>query len=72
MTIESGCPPHHWVIEKPDGETSNGTCLKCGEMRPFRNSTRSVSRDWRNGQWKNSQDDLAIKQPDKRQTDNRF
>lgn len=29
---------HHWSIEPPNGPTSRGTCLKCGEVREFRNS----------------------------------
>ena len=29
---------HHWLIEPPSGETSRGTCLKCGAVQDFRNS----------------------------------
>ena len=29
---------HHWIIETPNGETSNGKCKKCGlERSNFRN-----------------------------------
>lgn len=32
------CPPHHFVIEPPDGPVSVGVCKRCGERREFRNS----------------------------------
>ncbi len=32
----SGCE-HHWVIDKPAGPTSRGTCRSCGEERDFQN-----------------------------------
>lgn len=28
---------HHWVIEPPEGQFSNGKCLKCGEEKVFHN-----------------------------------
>src|SRR3989344_7710667 len=28
---------HHWIIETPNGPTSNGTCKNCGDERPFVN-----------------------------------
>src|SRR3989338_8116035 len=28
---------HHWMIETPNGPTSNGTCKNCGDERPFVN-----------------------------------
>ena len=28
---------HYWVIEPPNGPTSNGKCQRCGEQREFRN-----------------------------------
>ena len=32
----TGCE-HHWVIDKPAGPTSRGTCRACGEERDFQN-----------------------------------
>jgi len=29
---------HQWVIEPPNGPTSQGKCRICGESRSFRNS----------------------------------
>ena len=29
---------HHWVIESPNGPTSQGVCKFCGLERDFRNS----------------------------------
>jgi hypothetical protein len=29
---------HHWLIESPNGPTSQGTCKLCGERAEFRNS----------------------------------
>lgn len=29
---------HEWVIEPPNGPTSQGKCRRCGEVRAFRNS----------------------------------
>ena len=29
--------PHHWLIESPDGETSEGVCKLCGATRRFAN-----------------------------------
>ncbi len=29
---------HHWEIEPPNGSTSRGTCLKCGDVQDFLNS----------------------------------
>lgn len=28
---------HYWVIEAPQGRSSNGECLLCGEVRQFPN-----------------------------------
>ena len=28
---------HHWIIDTPDGPTSPGVCVECGESRTFRN-----------------------------------
>ena len=29
---------HHWIIESPNGPTSQGVCKLCGERGEFRNS----------------------------------
>lgn len=29
--------PHHWLIERPDRETSVGVCKYCGAVRSFSN-----------------------------------
>jgi len=28
---------HHWDIEPAQGETSQGACVKCGEVKEFQN-----------------------------------
>jgi hypothetical protein len=28
---------HHWVIETPDGPTSEGRCKRCGQRKSFLN-----------------------------------
>lgn len=30
--------PHRWLIETPNGATSQGVCRTCGEERTFYNS----------------------------------
>lgn len=37
MTTAARCV-HHWRIERPQGEFSEGICLNCGATREFRNS----------------------------------
>ena len=37
MTTAARCV-HHWRIERPQGEFSEGHCLNCGATREFRNS----------------------------------
>ena len=32
----AGCQ-HHWVIDRPAGPVSKGTCRLCGEVRDFMN-----------------------------------
>jgi len=39
---ESDCC-HHWVIESPNGPTSNGVCKVCGVIREFKNSIQVTS-----------------------------
>lgn len=36
MTTDAACV-HHWLINTPNGATSTGRCLKCGEKRAFKN-----------------------------------
>lgn len=34
--VALGCPPHHWIIPKPDGsQYLLGRCQKCGETKEF-------------------------------------
>lgn len=33
---ESECQ-HHWIIDTPNGPTSNGVCRLCGAKRDFQN-----------------------------------
>jgi hypothetical protein len=33
---------HHWVIETPDGPTSEGRCKRCGEQKSFLNVFEDV------------------------------
>ena len=34
---------HYWVIESPNGPTSQGRCRQCGELREFKNSVQVTS-----------------------------
>ena len=38
---------HFWVIETPNGPTSQGTCKLCGKEQEFRNSVSSST--WNRG-----------------------
>ena len=33
-TIDTECT-HHWQLEPPSGELTNGTCKKCGAEKQF-------------------------------------
>ena len=44
-----GCQ-HHWKIDSPDGPESRGVCVKCFEIRMFRNSGNDVKSE-RTGGW---------------------
>ncbi|HXH20391.1 MAG TPA: hypothetical protein VNN10_00045 [Dehalococcoidia bacterium] len=33
---------HHWLIETPDGPTSEGRCKRCGEKKSFLNVFEDV------------------------------
>ncbi len=35
---------HSWVLASPDGSTSPGQCVKCGERRRFANSFPDMER----------------------------
>lgn len=39
---------HHWMIDEPNGPTSNGICKVCGATREFKNSIQGSGWD-RNG-----------------------
>ena len=41
---------HHWVIESPNGPTSQGTCKLCGEHSEFKNSIPGTGWDRGNSQ----------------------
>ena len=43
---------HFWLIESPNGPTSDGVCKLCGEYREFRNSMYSST--WTKGVAKRS------------------
>ncbi len=34
---------HHWVIDRPNGPTSEGVCQRCGGKREFTNSAQHTS-----------------------------
>ena len=38
---------HFWLIETPNGPTSQGTCKQCGKVQLFRNSVSSST--WNRG-----------------------
>ena len=33
---------HHWLIDSPNGPTSQGTCKLCGQRNEFKNSTQGL------------------------------
>ena len=35
--VSKGICKHHWLIEPPNGPTSNGVCKLCGEVKMFDN-----------------------------------
>lgn len=41
---------HHWVIESPNGPTSQGVCKLCGEHSEFKNSIPGTGWDRGNSQ----------------------
>ena len=38
---------HHWVIQTAVGPVSEGSCLKCGEIKEFKNSI-DYETEWTN------------------------
>ena len=42
--VDSDCQ-HYWVIEQPNGPTSNGKCKVCGSIREFKNSIQGSGWD---------------------------
>ena len=36
---------HHWLIDSPNGPTSQGTCKLCGQRNEFKNSTQGSGWD---------------------------
>ncbi len=42
--VDSDCQ-HYWVIEQPNGPTSNGRCKVCGTVREFKNSIQGSGWD---------------------------
>lgn len=42
--VDSDCQ-HYWVIEQPNGPTSNGRCKECGTVREFKNSIQGSGWD---------------------------
>ena len=36
---------HYWIIEQPNGPTSNGKCKICGSVREFKNSIQGSGWD---------------------------
>ena len=36
---------HHWLIESPNGPTSEGVCKLCGQRSEFRNSVQGSGWD---------------------------
>ena len=47
MAVQETVCQHHWVIDPPMGEHSNGTCRKCGELRRFTNYEAVPIFPWR-------------------------
>ena len=38
----AGAHVHYWLVERPNGPTSEATCKLCGATRTFRNSFREL------------------------------
>lgn len=45
-----GCV-HWWMIEAPDGETSEGRCRRCGELKMFVTSGEYTVKEDRPRRW---------------------
>ena len=53
---------HHWVIDMPNGRTSQGVCKYCGKDKEFKNSAASD----RAGGWNSNSDLFKRLVPDPR------
>jgi hypothetical protein len=41
---ETGCPPHHWLIQEPNHRWSVWTCLRCGAQHEDERPTTKLYR----------------------------
>ena len=57
-TAEPQCT-HHWMIERPNGPTSQAVCKICGEQAEFRNSIPGTGWDRDSQQRKRSNQSQA-------------
>lgn len=37
------CPPHHWMLEEPNGPLARAQCRKCGEVKMMKTSVDKLS-----------------------------
>ena len=44
VALDHACPPHHWLIETPHGETCEAQCKRCHATRTY--STTTVDDKW--------------------------
>ena len=61
--VESDCK-HHWVIDSPNGPTSEGVCKICGERSEFRNSMPGSGWDRENPQSKRARQTRGKQAPE--------
>jgi len=49
VEVATPCTAHHWLIEPPDGPTSEGTCMWCGQTKTFNNGLKQglQGSDWK-------------------------
>jgi hypothetical protein len=42
---ETGCPPHHWLIQETSHRLSLWTCLRCGAQQEHERPTTKLYRN---------------------------
>ena len=35
VKVMTECPPHHWILDTPNGSRVNAVCKKCGDTNTY-------------------------------------